>query len=319
MAWSHHYQSPIKDNWQGRHDAPPETYIFQQTKLIDLNSLQPAANQTFAFLGFCSDEGVKRNLGRPGAAQGPDLIKQAIARLPVHSEIHCIDVGNICCTEDLETAQIALGEAVTLLLKNNYTPIVLGGGHEVAFGHFQGIHSYFNDKSKAIINFDAHFDMRPLLTLGKGSSGTPFLQIAELLKANNQIFHYLCIGIQENSNTAALFETAKEYNAEYVLAEQLYLLDNSCDAYINEMLSKDIIYITICLDVFASSFAPGVSAAQPLGLTPWQVIPLLRKIAQSGKAKSYDLAEFAPCFDRDGQTAKLAAQLIFEILHHHKN
>ena len=96
----------------------------------------------------------------------------------------CFDAGNIVCADgDLETSQLALGEVVTILLENGIKPIVIGGGHELAWGHYQGIADAFPQKNLGIINFDAHFDMRPLLAYDQGSSGTPFLQIAKRMRS----------------------------------------------------------------------------------------------------------------------------------------
>ncbi len=70
------------------------------------------------------------------------------------------------------------------------------------------------------------------------------------------------------------------------------------------------IYLTICLDVFAFPFAPGVSAPQPLGIMPSQAFPILEQLFRSGKVISFDIAELNPKFDRDQMTAALAAQLL---------
>ena len=80
------------------------------------------------------------------------------------------------------------------------------------------------------------------------------------------------------------------------------------------MLNLDYIYLSICLDVLAECYAPGVSAPQPLGLSPWQVIPLLKYIMQSGKVISLDIAELSPPLDQEQKTARLAALIIAELL-----
>jgi len=46
-------------------------------------------------------------------------------------------------------------------------------------------------------------------------------------------------------------------------------------------------------------YAPGVSAPQPLGVLPWQILPLVRQLAASGKVVSYDIAELSPKYDID--------------------
>jgi len=43
----------------------------------------------------------------------------------------------------------------------------------------------------------------------------------------------------------------------------------------------------------------------------------VRKLAGSGKVVSYDIAELSPPYDIDSRTAKLSANLIYEIIHHH--
>jgi len=292
-------------------------------KLYDLTDthLAPSTSTRFGLIGFACDEGIRRNLGRVGAAKGPAAIREALAKLPLQTDIECYDAGDITCIdEDLEASQLALAHAITELLQHNITPIVLGGGHELAFGHYQGIVHAYPKEALSIMNFDAHFDMRPLLSENKGSSGTGFLQIAFAEKIRQQIFDYNCLGIQPASNISLLFDTAKEHQVKTLLAEEIiHDENNKVQTFMDHLLQENkIIYMSICLDVFAASYAPGVSAPQVFGLTPWHLIPWIRELAKSGQVISYDLAELSPTYDIDQRTAKLAAHLIFEIIHHHK-
>jgi formiminoglutamase len=320
MTQLKHYTPPDRIPWQGRKDAPPDACFFQRIQLLNLNA--PPSNipstTKFALLGFASDEGVKRNLGRVGAAQGPDKIKQMLAQLPVHrTDFTCYDAGNITCEDgDLEQAQASLGQAIQMLLSHQITPIVLGGGHELAWGHYQGHLS----TAPGIVNFDAHFDMRPLLSHGQGHSGSPFLQIAEACRTQHQPFQYLCIGIQPTGNTNALFETAEKHGVTYITAEDIHLDQPQHNlARLEQFIqSNKKLYVSLCLDVFSATDAPGVSAPQVMGLHPWQVIPLFRKLIASDQVLSYDIAELSPAFDVENRTAKLAAHFIYEILHHRK-
>lgn len=324
MGFHSNYQAPQANWWQGRHDAPPASSYFQMIKLLDLTKLPPAAaSGSFALLGFCCDEGIRRNLGRTGAAEGPDVLRATLAKLPVHkSNLSLYDAGNIVCTDhDLEKAQDALAQAVYALLNNGYTPILIGGGHEIAWGHYQGIAKQFPKENLGIINFDTHFDMRPVLDEDKGSSGTPFLQIANAHKNTNRRFDYNCIGIQPYGNTNLLFNTAEQYQTKILSADDLQANEPVRNLeFIDRVLrDNDHIYLTLCLDVFSAAYAPGVSAPQAFGLTPWQLLPLIRQVAESGKVISYDIAELSPPYDHDARTAKLAANFIYEILHHHQH
>lgn len=323
MNWNTRYLPPDPNQWQGRADSPPESCFFQMINLLNLLEKEPekATKPTFALLGFRCDEGIRRDHGRAGAAEGPSAIRQALAKLALQkSNIACLDAGNITCIDgDLESAQKALGDVVALLLRKGISPIVLGGSHDLAWGHYQGIVNVFPDKQLGIVNFDAHFDLRPLLPNGKGSAGTPFLQIAEAQKAAKNRFDYNCIGIQHPGNVRQLFDTAKQYNTKIILADELHQgqLDKCVDFVDRVIDQNEIIYITLSLDVFSAVFAPGVSAIQPLGLFPWHVIPLIRQIAASGKVICYDIAELSPHHDIDHRTAKLAASLVYEFIHHH--
>ncbi len=323
MSWNTRYLPPDQTQWRGRADSPPGALFFQIVQMVNLLDDTHIAihKPTFALVGFKCDKGIQRNLGRAGAEEGPNAIRQALAKLPVQKQsFSCIDVGNIECLDgDLETSQQALGDIVALLLRQGIIPIVLGGGHELAWGHYQGIRTAYPEKHLGIINFDAHFDMRPLSSEQKGNSGTPFLQIAAAHQANQLRFDYNCVGIQHAGNIRQIHETAKKYATKVIWAEELHLgHQEKCIDFVDRVVDEnEIVYVSICLDVFAAAFAPGVSATQPLGLFPWHIIPLIRQLAASGKVIGYDIAELSPRYDIDQITAKLAANLIYEIVHHH--
>lgn len=305
------------DLWQGRRDAKPHEYFYQIVKPLDLSKEIPHVRRKIALLGFGSDAGIVRNQGRKGAVQGPKLLKSALAKLPLQHAIELYDAGEIECRDDnLESSQSALGECVHKLLKTGYFPLVLGGGHETAWGHYLGIYKHFQ-KSIPIFNFDAHFDLRDLLSEEKGTSGTPMHQIAQMCKKNGETFDYTCFGIQIYGNTKSLFERAKQFNVQTLMAEEIHLLGTEqTDPFTRRFLERvESGYLTFCLDVFSSAHVAGVSAPQALGLTPWQIIPSLRRLASSGKLVSFDMVEYAPCFDEDGLTAKLAALLLCDFIH----
>lgn len=322
MNWIESYVEPTSQYWIGRSDLPAESCYFQKIKYLNLNEpISHIPDHAFAILGFACDEGIRRNFGREGAAEGPNAIRAALARLAINrDDLNCFDAGSIICNgNNLDLAQEALGHAVDLLLKNKITPIVMGGGHELAYGSYQGIAKYAPRQKLGIINYDAHFDMRPLVE-GQGNSGTPFLQIANAHNEEKLTLDYNCIGIQPPSNISLLFETARQCNVHYLLAEDLHLSsDTTANSFVERIIrDNEILYVSICLDVFAASIAPGVSAPQSMGVLPWQIIPSLRHLAQSGKVLSYDIAELSPRLDIDQRTAKLAAALIYEIMHFHR-
>jgi len=321
------YRPICQGAWSGRIDSYKDFEAFrwhQWIKGIDLNDeeLKPYQGKLgFAFIGYCSDEGIRVNKGRTGAAKGPDSIRKELANLPCSftPDVELFDAGNIFPEKlTVEESQELLSRAVEKVMDLNLFPIVLGGGHELAFGNFSGILNHFskhNDKQKiGIINFDAHFDIRPYSE--GGSSGSAFRQIADLTKEKGQKYAYFCIGIQRHSNTISLFKAAKELKVEYIPAKDIMISrDWSEFESLDDFLShQDHIYITVCSDVFSSAYAPGVSAVQPLGLDPEMVLKLLKYIVKSRKVVSFDIAEVSPRFDQDSITASLASVLIFAMV-----
>ena len=109
-----------------------------------------------------------------------------------------------------------------------------------------------------IVNFDAHFDLRPYDS--GSSSGSMFRQIADICSEKQMNYHYMPLGIQRHSNTIQLFKTAREIGVDYILAKEIQPSNYAAvlekvDTFLYPCSSA---YITVCTDVFSSAFAPGV-------------------------------------------------------------
>lgn len=330
-----HYQVPDMSLWKGRIDSNTLYDAFRWHQWVrpldltcaELKYLAPAALK-IAFIGFCCDEGIRLNRGRSGASDGPSIIRTTLCNLPCAftQDVHLYDAGDILCDDlSLSDSQMLLANAVEKLLDLGCFPIVLGGGHELAFGTWSGLYNYLNTKQEEhqikIVNFDAHFDLRPYIAdadhIASGpSSGTMFRQIADVCSKDANPFDYLCLGIQKRGNTIDLFKTAKALDTEYWLAvdmvnEPLQELTERLDISIE---NSSHLYVTLCTDVISSSFAPGVSAPQPLGLHPEMVTQMIKQLVKSGRVAAFDIAEVSPRFDHDNVTASLASTVIFAVV-----
>lgn len=318
-----HYISPDPAVWTGRQDSAEDYDSFrwhQSIQCLDLSQEQAPFEGALgiAILGFKSDQGIAKNLGRTGAFNGPSAIRRELANLPCafSRRVKLFDAGDISAHgTSLAEAQAALAEAVRRLKSLGLFPVVLGGGHEVSLGHFTGLYDYYRAKDDAtslgIINFDAHFDNRPYEE--GGTSGTMFRQIEDLTARHGQANRYFVLGIQPSANTPSLFHHADASGTEYVLAKDIahgdiFSLFERLDQF---LFGLDQVYVTLDADVFSSAIAPGVSSPQPLGLQPEIVIAILKYILASGKVAGLDVAEVSPRFDYDSSTASLAATLIF--------
>ncbi|MEM7659895.1 MAG: formimidoylglutamase [Bacteroidota bacterium] len=304
--------------WTGRTDAPGDQRWYQVVQAQ--NAFSPPTTP-IQLLGFCSEEGVRRNQGRIGAAAGPDALRKALSGLPWLSPATAlVDRGNLTVEgSDLETTQEALAEAISGVQQSQALPIVLGGGHETAWSSYLGLRKAHGAATKlGILNLDAHFDLRK--PDPQATSGTPFFQAAQWCQQHGASFHYCCLGVQAMSNPTSLFQTARDLGVQWISAEEVQLLP------IHQLLQKvanyleglDMVYLTIDLDGFSGAFAPGVSAVNPLGMDPARVLPLLRMIAQSGKLVLLDVCELNPVLDQDQRTAKLGASLIWTVVNHVK-
>jgi len=299
--------------WQGRTDPEPDSPRWhQQVRPLEDG---PAG---VALLGFRSDAGVRRNRGRPGACQGPKAIRQALANLAWHRRGPAYDAGDIHCEGDaLEDAQRSLGDRVAHLLDAGHFPVVLGGGHEVAFGCWQGLASFLaaqgTQPKLGIINFDAHLDLRD--PAAGASSGTPFAQIAGACQERDWPFRYACLGVSRASNTRALLRRADQL--EVLVREDRAIRESTLTGVTTElqafMAACDHLYLTIDLDVLPAFEAPGVSAPAARGVPLGLIEPLIETVRDSGKLRLADIAELNPDYDIDHRTARAAARLVWTL------
>lgn len=316
--WQPRYQPALPLAWQGRSDQEKGTTRFHEVvHCLDLKKGFDIDNRVphIGFLGLASDEGIIRNQGRKGAEEGPRFLRSALAKYPVpeNNSVRYCDCGDITCSDqNLEASSQALKEILFLSIKENIHPILFGGGHEIAWAHYQGLTQAYPNQEIGVINFDAHFDLRPTLAGDKGTSGSPFYQISEWCNQQGQAFRYGCIGIQTLGNTPALFQTAKNRKAQFVTAEEIHQGEmEKAKQLIDTILERSTkVMLSVCLDIFAAAFAPGVSAPQPLGLSPWHVVYLLSYLADHPKIAGLHIAELSPPHDSEGRTANLAAHLV---------
>ncbi|MFF2755538.1 formimidoylglutamase [Psychrobacillus sp. NPDC058041] len=302
--------------WSGRTDHLENRSSFRYHQIIQLPNIEDynSNGETCVIIGFESEEGVRRNKGIIGAAKAPNALRSELAKLPwkLPLQKNLADIGTIACIdENLEKAQENLGEVVTKILSKKMTPIILGGGHETAYGHYLGVRNYIGKQAKlGIINIDAHFDLRSYDE--QTSSGTMFKQILD----QDENSSYFVAGIQRYGNTQELFDRADELGVTYILEESMHIgeMDN-VNAKINDFINQqDYIMLTLCTDVLNAAFAPGVSASSPFGLDPSVVRSIIRRVTTNKKTLSFDISEVSPQLDENNRTVKLGAYLINEAI-----
>ncbi|MFM6950416.1 MAG: agmatinase family protein [Novosphingobium sp.] len=185
--------------------------------------------------------------------------------------------------------------AVTASLASGSIPILLGGDHAVSFPIVQAIAAKHGPVN--ILHFDAHPDIYDDFEGNPRSHASPFARILE----GGLCRRLVQVGIRTLNRHCR--EQAARFGVEIVpMADfspgKVPVLDGP-------------LYISLDLDGFDPSEAPGVSHPEPGGLRVREVLSILH--AQTGQIVGADIVELNPRFDAHDRTAILAAKLVREV------
>jgi len=266
-------------------------------------------------LGVPQDVGVKRNLGRVGAAGGPEAIRRALYRLAawdaerkrsIPKGFLC-DLGDIDCSGELEDIHRRLSDVVEEIVRQKRVPVVIGGGHDITYGAFCGVHRVHG--TLGAFNFDAHLDVRPA---DSGShSGTSFRMLIDEEKIDTT--RCIQFGIQPFANAAAHAEWFEGSGGVIRTLETIRRvgITGSLSATLRVARSGRLpYYATLDLDAVRAAEAPGVSAPMPDGFEAADLMATARALGADPWCVALDVAEMNPEYDQDGMTARLAAHAI---------
>jgi formiminoglutamase len=265
-------------------------------------------------VGFPSDEGVHRNGGRVGAAGAPDEIRRMLYRLTPDAERfeesvelieHTLDVGNLVLTDDVERDQALLGEAVAPMLLAGSFVIILGGGHETSFGHFQAYAA--RGERVGILNWDAHPDVRELRD-GQGHAGSPFRQA--ILDPSGACRQFVAAGLLPHVVARSHLEFLAAHGARFVWRRDL------SPARVDEIYGalEGPSFVSFDLDAVEQAAAPGASSPSVGGLTAELWLHAAYRAGHTQAVRSCDVVEMNPVYDRDNAAARLAAATVWNVL-----
>ena len=250
-----------------------------------------------ALLGLPDDEGVRLNHGRPGAAQGPNAFRAALARLGAIDAASgawpsVFDAGDVIPGATLEETHARITEATRALLGRGLFPIAIGGGHDLTFPFVRAVAEKW--PAPTGLYFDAHLDVRE--TRG---SGMPFRKLVQECGVPALHLH----GFRPFVNTAAHLDWFRSHGGVIHPEGSKIALPEG-----------DSIFVSIDLDVLDVAHAPGVSATNPVGWTVRELDGWAYACGADPRVRCFDLMELNPAFDRDGQTARAAAHLFLAFL-----
>jgi arginase len=204
------------------------------------------------------------------------------------------DKGDVALTEGPED-DARIRATVSSCLAEDAIPLLLGGDHAVTFPILQAIHAYHGPVT--ILHFDAHPDLYDDFAGNPRSHASPFARIMEAGLAGRLVQ----VGIRTLNRHCR--EQAARFDVEIV----------DMRGFAPDLVPQldGLTYISLDLDGIDPAFAPGVSHAEPGGLSVRDVLAVLDRV--TGPIVGADIVELNPRFDVNGVTAILAAKLIREI------
>lgn len=123
---------------------------------------------------------------------------------------------------------------------------------------------------------------------------------------------YAITGFQRLENSRSLIKNADEKGV--LVLEEEYPEEFTISSLKSFVKKMDIVYVTICMDVFDGAAAPGVSFPTVLGMDSKKGKRILRALMETKKVVCLDFAEINPRYDVANRTSRLAGYMIYETM-----
>ena len=279
-----------------------------------------------AILGAPFDGGTQ---WRAGARMGPRAVREASTLFsfghagaydfeddvtyldPAHVSIVDIGDADIIHTDTIRShANIETG--VRKILAAEAMPVVIGGDHSI---NIPCINAFDDQEPIHVIQIDAHLDFVDERHGVRFGHGNPMRRAAE----KPFVTGLTQIGIRNVSSTAKEgYDQAREMGSDILSVR--HVRGMGTEAVLRRIPAGQRYYLTIDIDAFDPSIAPGTGTPSHGGFLYYEVLELIDGIAQRGDIVGLDLVEVAPDYDPTGSTSILAAQVLMNtigrIMHH---
>lgn len=279
-----------------------------------------------AILGAPFDGGTQ---WRTGARMGPRAIREAstlfsfghagaydheddVTYLEPH-KVSIVDIGDadIVHTDTMQS-HVNIEFGVRKVLAAGALPVVIGGDHSV---NIPCINAFDGEEPFHLVQIDAHLDFVDERHGVRFGHGNPMRRAAE----KPWVSGMTQIGIRNVSSTAK-----DGYDAARGMGSDILSVRQARELGVAGLLARipegERYYLSIDIDAFDPSIAPGTGTPSHGGFLYYEVLELIDGLAQRGDIVGMDLVEVAPDHDHGGITSILAAQLLMNvigrILHH---
>ena len=221
--------------------------------------------------------------------------------------VRMVDIGDadIVHTDTVKShANIEFG--VRKVLAAGALPVVLGGDHSI---NIPCVNAFSDQEPIHIVQIDAHLDFVDERHGVRFGHGNPLRRAAE----KSYVTGLTQIGIRNVSSTAREgYEDARRMGSDILSVRQFRKL--GVDAVLERIPRDKRYYVTIDIDGFDPSIAPGTGTPSHGGFIYYEVLELLTGLVKRGSVVGIDLVEVAPDYDHTGTTAILAAQILLNFI-----
>lgn len=290
---------------------------FMRLPYLDISNPNELELVDIALVGAPWDGGTTN---RPGARHGPRQIRDVSTQVRNVNRAsginpfklcNCVDAGDTPVNPvDLMDSLKRVEEFYSTLVTGGVTPLTAGGDHLVTLPIMRAI---AKNHPIGMIHFDAHTDMWDgYFGSYKYTHGTPFRRaIEEGLLEPKQCIQ---IGIRGALYSDGSDTWGKEHGVRVIDIDEFHDmgLDAVC-AEIRRVVGAAPAYVTFDVDALDPVYAPGTGTPEIGGLTTYESQKMLRSL-RGLHLIGGDVVEVSPPFDPSGNTALVAATLMFEIL-----
>ncbi len=223
------------------------------------------------------------------------------------ASVRIVDMGDADIVHtNTDASHANIETALRAALQADALPVVIGGDHSV---NIPCIRAFSDQGPFHVLQIDAHLDFVDERHGVRNGHGNPMRRAAE----QPNVTGLTQVGIRNVSSTAREgYEDARRMGSDILSVRQARALGP--DALAARIPEGARVYITIDIDAFCPSIAPGTGTPSHGGFLYYEVLELLQQVARQHDIIGIDLVEVAPDYDPTGSTAILAAQILLNLL-----
>lgn len=276
-------------------------------------------NADVAIIGAPFDAGTQY---RSGARFGPRGVREASTLFAfghagaydheddatyLGEDVKIVDMGDADIIHtDTVKSHANIEYAVRQALKGGALPVTIGGDHSI---NIPCINAFDDQGPIHILQIDAHLDFVDERHGVRNGHGNPMRRAAD----HAYVTGLTQLGIRNVSSTAKEgYDYARSVGSDILSVRQVRAL--GAEGVVARIPKGAQLYVTIDIDAFCPSIAPGTGTPSHGGFLYYDVLEILQGVAKHHDVVGIDLVEVAPDYDQSGTTTILAAQLLLNFL-----